>query len=278
MKRYDKIKMKKLQEYFEDVVNEFIHSSEHEYPEQGELHDIHIPSGIKSAVASKLVEDKHLLKERLEIIQKLVKSKNSAIVETGICMVPSVYGSDPHISENILESASRNDNWEIREFASEAAGNILSIDFDSFSNVIEKWAESGDGRLMRSAALALRRYSYSMPSSNCDRIMDMLDRMMKNNDPYLRRNLGPYAIGDGILGNCKETAEIRIREWARSENQEIRKNTVLIFKARKSSRNQEFSREILNILAHDKDARIRSMAKTMLVKHFVSENGLRSGA
>jgi hypothetical protein len=224
--------VKKLQEYFEDVVNEFIHSRESEFLEKDELHDFHISSGIKSAVTSKLVRDKHLMKERLQVIQKFVKSKNSAIVEAGIYMIPSVYGSEPHTSENILESASRNDNWEIREFASKTAGNILSIDLDLFSNVIEKWTESGDKRLMRSAALALRRYSYNMPSSNCDRIMEMLDSMMNKNDPYMRRDPGPYTIGDSILGNCKETAEIR-----RSENQEVRKNIVLILRDRKIFRN-----------------------------------------
>src|SRR5438128_1772808 len=60
-------------------------------------------------------------------------------------------------------------------------------------------------------------------------LMRILEPLLRDPTPYVRRNLGPFALGDGMLRVDPKATLKYLREWSNDRDQIVRWNTAMAF-------------------------------------------------
>ena len=70
---------------------------------------------------------------------------------------------------------------------------------------------------------------------------------------YIRKNLGPFAIGDCLLSRFPEKVLTACKKWIKSENANVRWNVAMIFTAASARNYVVEGKAILKALENDSD-------------------------
>ena len=82
--------------------------------------------------------------------------------------------------------------------------------------------------------------------------------LLRDQEPYVRRNLGPYTIGDTLLRvNPKETLRC-LREWSRDRDQMVRWNVAMAFSSAIGSFHWPAAKSVLERLAKGPEPLVRN--------------------
>jgi HEAT repeat protein len=92
----------------------------------------------------------------------------------------------------------------------------------------------------------------------------LLAPLLRSQEAYVRRNLGPYTIGDALLRvNPKETLRC-LREWSRDRDPMVRWNVAMAFSSAIGSFHWPAAKGILERLAKGPEPLVRNaVAKAM---------------
>jgi hypothetical protein len=88
-------------------------------------------------------------------------------------------------------------------------------------------------------------------------LLTLLEPLLKDHTPYVRRNLGAFAIGDGLL-RVDPTATMKcLREWSRDKDQIVRWNVAMAFTSAIGSFHWPGAKSILDRLARSPEPMVR---------------------
>ncbi|BAD65756.1 hypothetical protein [Shouchella clausii] len=159
------------------------------------------------------------------------------------------------------------ENWEVREWAAGACASVLKSHFFDYIEVLETdWVKSDSENIRRTVAVALKYVSKDKKKAYKDKIFKAIDVLMRDNSSYVKKNLGAFAIGDGLLKYYPETTIKKINEWAFSENEQVRWNVAKIFSSAEGMKYQEMGKNILYSYLDDENDKVRRAAKSTLKK------------
>ena len=169
---------------------------------------------------------------------------------TGVLRAAEVLAEDPH--------------WEVREAAGGLLGTLLDRDFARLRPRLEVLRASKSENLRRAVVLAVK---YAARRDEPERVSDLLDLLaplLHDEEAYVRRNLGPYTIGDALLRvNPKETLRA-LREWSRDRDPMVRWNVAMAFSSAIGSFHWPAAKSILERLARGPEPLVRNaVAKAM---------------
>jgi 3-methyladenine DNA glycosylase AlkC len=82
-------------------------------------------------------------------------------------------------------------------------------------------------------------------------LLDLVEPLLADRQQYVRKNLGPYAIGDGLLRCHPRPTLARLYRWADDPREEVRWNVAMAFRSFGGTRNLQDALEILRQLAAD---------------------------
>jgi hypothetical protein len=99
--------------------------------------------------------------------------------------------------------------------------------------------------------IAARKAANEKHDEWADALLDLLEPLLSDRTEYVRRNLGPYAIGDGLLRCHPVPTLTRLRRWALDPRQEVRWNVAMAFHSFGGTRHLSEALDVLEQLAAD---------------------------
>lgn len=129
----------------------------------------------------------------------LCQSSNPTAEEVGAHLLASCYEVDPSAVEDVLRSLADSTNWEVREWVAGACGTILEGHFEPFYSTMESWANDDSENVRRAVILALMHAGKSRKPEFAGPILDLVEVLLSDRSKYVRENLGPFAIGSGLI-------------------------------------------------------------------------------
>src|SRR5439155_4155426 len=160
-------------------------------------------------------------------IDALAASPSPTARQVACLLLASRYPEDPIGVLQSAETLAEDPHWEVREAAGGLLGTLLDRDFDRMRGRLEVLRSSKSDNLRRSVVLAVK---YAARRDRPERVGDLLGLLaplLRDQEPYVRRNLGPSTIGDALLRvDPKETLKT-LREWSRDRDQTVRWNVAM---------------------------------------------------
>src|ERR1700674_4213330 len=169
---------------------------------------------------------------------------------TGVLRTAELLADDPH--------------WEVREAAGGLLGTLLDRDFARIRGRLEVLRSSRSENLRRSVVQAVKYAARRDKPERVPHLLALLQPLMRDEEPYVRRNLGQSAIGDGLLRvDPKETLK-SLREWSHDRDQIVRWNVAMAFSSAIGSFHWPAAKSILERLAKGPEPLVRNaVAKAM---------------
>ncbi|MBU1950690.1 MAG: HEAT repeat domain-containing protein, partial [Candidatus Eisenbacteria bacterium] len=141
------------------------------------------------------------------------------------CAILDNYWKDKKTeAERILLNLARDEDWEVREYASATIARIVRSNFKAVYPYLLRWAESDDPSVRRQVMVAIVAISDQEHPEWAKPLLDLVETNLKNRDPYVRRNLGPFALGEGLLRNYPEDTLEAMSTWTNLDDEMVRWN------------------------------------------------------
>jgi hypothetical protein len=197
-------------------------------------------------------------------IDALVTSPSPTGRQVACLLLASHYAEDRAGVLRAAEVLADDPHWEVREAAGGLFGTLLDRDFSRVRPRLELLRSSKSENQRRAVVLAVK---YAARRDQPDRVTDLLDLLaplMHAQEAYVRRNLGPYTIGDALLRvNPKETLRF-LRESSRDRDPMVRWNVAMAFSSAIGSFHWPAAKAILERLAKGPEPLVRNaVAKAM---------------
>ncbi|MCM3714083.1 hypothetical protein M3202_08280 [Alkalihalobacillus oceani] len=153
----------------------------------------------------------------------------------------------------------------MREWAAGAVAKILLRDFfDFIESVNEEWVEHPSENIRRAVAVAIKYVSKAKKEEYADSMFSLTEKLMTDDSRYVRKNVGPFALGDGLLRYCPERVLQKIEEWRQSDNGNVKWNVIKLFSTAEARKYKEIAEPIVRAYGHDPDYKIRQAANSTL--------------
>ncbi|PSR22670.1 MAG: hypothetical protein C7B47_16440 [Sulfobacillus thermosulfidooxidans] len=187
----------------------------------------------------------------LDVCKELIDSTSPTGREIASHLLPVIFTAFSQEVSSMLKRLCDDDNWEVREWAAGGCGRILSQNFERFYPTLETWTRDESAKIRRAVAIAAKYTARARNPRWCAPILSLLDVLICDRDPYVRNNMGPFAIGDGTLRYYPEETLSKINEWAERPNIFARWNAAKSFSAAEGAKHPEAAVRILRALAAD---------------------------
>ena len=200
--------------------------------------------------------------ERLAVA--LASSPSPTARQVACLLLASRYPEDPAMVLRTAEMLAEDPHWEVREAAGGLLGTLLDRDFDRIRGRLETLRSSRSENLRRAVVLAVK---YAARRDTPERVPDLLmllQPLLRDQEPYVRRNLGAYTLGDALLRvDPKETLRA-LREWSKDRDQMVRWNVAMAFSSAIGSFHWPAAKSLLERLAKGPEPLVRNaVAKAM---------------
>jgi hypothetical protein len=123
------------------------------------------------------------------------------------------------------------EDWTIRDAACEVAGRLLREDFSRMIAILDSWRSQNSINLNRALAVAAIRASDSTHLERAEPLLRLLEPLLSDGEPIVRRNLGPSAIGMHLLAHYPSQTFEYLAKWSTSNDAQTLWNVAMAFSA-----------------------------------------------
>jgi 3-methyladenine DNA glycosylase AlkC len=169
----------------------------------------------------------------------------------GVWLMVAAYTDRPSDVAGFVERLAEDSDWERREDAAWLLSELLVAHFDQVYARCRQWVLHPSRNVRRAVAVAVKRASKARVPAWGERFLDLLEPLLCDRDVYVRKNLGPFAIGDGLLRCYPELTLKRLEVWAHRPDQGTRWNVAMAFSSAEGAQHIEAALPILTLLAAD---------------------------
>jgi hypothetical protein len=167
----------------------------------------------------------------------------------------------PEITASVWTLADDPD-WEVREWAVGPFVALGVAQVEAWAS-FRDWAERGSDGVKRALAVALKHAAHS-GRVDAAPILQVADALAMSESEYVRKNLGPFGIGDGVLPCFPHETLVHLDAWAHSAAWPARWNAAAVFTAKKARPWGDSARAFLATLAGDRDVEVSRIARRAL--------------
>jgi hypothetical protein len=168
--------------------------------------------------------------------------------------------------EDLIRLAADDEDWQVRETAAGVFADLLEKDFGHFSKLFQKWIHHDNKNIKRAIALAVKYDSKAEDPKKWMTYFKLIDPLMSEPSEYVRKNLGPFAIGDGLLARFPRETLDACKKWALDKDENVKWNTAMIFTSAAARNFSKEGKKILDILVLDKSTFVSKAARKALKK------------
>lgn len=163
--------------------------------------------------------------------------------------------------QNLLLTLATDDDWEVREWSAPVFTVILATDFPAGVPQIRQLLQHPHESVLRQIALAIKQTAQKRIPNSIAMLLELTDALMAQESEYVRKNLGPFCIGDGLLRIYPSETLEALRKWAQREEWAARWNVAMAFSGAEGARHIREASEILSYLAQDPHKKVQSAVK-----------------
>jgi len=202
-------------------------------------------------------ETLRLLKKHLNEEENFEWAKELALrkeTKSLACLMLAIGNPYPHHEEevkNLLLMLGNDTNWETREAASDAFASVLLKNFDKVYSQFQEWVRHDSENIRRAVALAAKKVGKTRNPEYGEPLLRLVESLLSDRSIYVRKNLGPFAIGDGLLMAYPKLTMQYIKKWSRSQDEQVLWNVAMIFSASEGAKQCDEALPILRRLATD---------------------------
>jgi hypothetical protein len=120
--------------------------------------------------------------------------------------------------ERITLNLARDEDTEVRQYAAGTMARIVRANFRCRFRYLQKWSRHTDPSVRRQVIIATVGVADPEHPERAKQLLDLLEPHLTDRDPYVRRNLGPFALGQGLLRVYPEETLERFQRWLPSED------------------------------------------------------------
>lgn len=194
---------------------------------------------------------------------KLLRRSEYTSRRVGVSLVKHGWPKNKDV-QKLIKAAADDEDWQVRETAAGVFATLLEKDFAHFSKLYQKWVLTESINVKRAVALAVKYESRSEDPKKWKAYLSLIDPLMSEEAEYIRKNLGPFAIGDGLLARFPKETLTACKKWALSENENVKWNTAMIFTAAAAKKFANEGKRILEVLSEDQNPFVSKAAKKAL--------------
>ncbi|MDH4618969.1 HEAT repeat domain-containing protein [Brevibacillus sp. AY1] len=186
-----------------------------------------------------------------EVGIQLSNSKSPTGEELGAIIVATHYAVNPAEVNSVLLRLADSTDWEVREWVASACAIVLTHNFKNFYPTLLEWTKNDSPNVRRAVVVAVKYTARKMEDQYAELLIDLIEPLLSDEDIYVKKNLGAFAIGDGLLKYYPKQLINRLNTWIHSENEHVRWNIIKIFSSAEGIKYIEDSIHLLKILSND---------------------------
>jgi len=176
-----------------------------------------------------------------------------------------VWEKDRTRAERWLKKLADDKHWVVREDAHNVWGRLLGEHLKKIKPILQSWTGSSSANLRRCVVIAVRKAGNMKKEDLAKPLVSLLEPLLSDKTPYVRKNLGPFAIGDGLLRCYPGMTMKYLHKWASRKDEGTLWNVAMAFASYGGNKNWQEGVTILNALATDERRYVwRAVASAML--------------
>lgn len=217
-----------------------------------------------SAPAKEISKAARLLKPSgngaLKDVTVLLNIGTTTSIELALLILPVESNKDSNKVFDILTRYADHENWEIREYAGEMIGEFLRYHFRNYKSRLAHLRRSDSENIRRAVVIGLKYLGKYRELSLSEEILEILGLYMDDTSNYVKKNLGPFAIGDAMIEYDSLHTIAYLKRWASHSNPNVKWNVASVFSTAAGAKHYDVGFELLGKLIHDEDKSVRQMA------------------
>jgi len=209
------------------------------------------------------------LRKADELVKKLLKDEPETIYAWGVEMagrsewaarMAASWLFSPYYAEHkgevqrLLLQLADDDSWTIREGASWGFACVLEDHFKEVYPLFQEWARHPSENVRRAVVLAVMPVvrDKAHGTERAEPCLRLLEPLLADRSQYVRKNLGPFAIGATILNHHPDLTFAMLEEWREQyDDEQVRWNLAMALSASGGVAHVERALAFLHTLADD---------------------------
>lgn len=139
------------------------------------------------------------------------------------------YRADRKRAVSILRRLSDDPESSVRDAAGRACGRLLARDFQHMLNELCEFRTDPSPRVRRATAIAAMIAGREKRLEWAEPLLRLIEPLLSDRDPEVRRSLGPLAIGGGLLRDYPDMAFEYLVKWSTSNDEQVLWNVAMSF-------------------------------------------------
>jgi hypothetical protein len=198
---------------------------------------------------------------RLNWAERLLAHPRRVDKELGALMVWPLARTHFRELTRIGYRLARDDDWGVRESAAALLGRVLTEAWADTMPHLREWVSGPDSRLRRAVVVAAKYAARTRTPEWAEPLLDLLEPALRDHEEYVRRSLGPFAIGDQFVRSYPEATLARLRRWMQDPDENVRWNVAMALSAASGARVGQKAPDILEFLAADERPFVRGAVR-----------------
>jgi len=162
---------------------------------------------------------------------RLASRSEPASRQVACGLLPKVYPSDSKGTLALLLQLADDPDWTVRESAGDACGKLLRKHFPRMMEVLREWREHSSPNVRRTVLIAAAKAARTRRLEWAEPLLKLIEPLLSDRHPTLRRNLGPFTIGSALLRYYPDMTFEYLIKWSTSNDEQVLWNVAMAFSA-----------------------------------------------
>ena len=162
---------------------------------------------------------------------KLAARSEPASRQVACGLLPKAFPSDPKRALALLLQLADDSDWTVRESAGDACGKLLHVNFSAMMETLREWREHPSANVRRTVLVAAAKAAQSRRLEWAEPLLKLIEPLLSDRDPTLRRNLGPFALGSALLRHYPDMTFEYLVKWSTTNDEQVLWNVAMAFSA-----------------------------------------------
>jgi|GEM_PF-474877 len=166
------------------------------------------------------------------------------------CIEP-FYAQYPRQAQELIIRIADDAHWEVREDANAVLLPLLQMRFDEIIALLRQWTKHPSENVRRAVVLIVKKAGKERRPGWGEPLLELLEPLLSDRSEYVRKSLGPFAVGDGLLRYYPDLTLERLSRWIEVLDPQVRWNVAMAFSAAEGAKHLDAALPILERLAED---------------------------
>jgi|SRR5581483_11307193 len=207
--------------------------------------------------AREIAKDKDARQKAL----KLLRSRANHEIRIGANILLRDVGVTDKQLEDAIRFLSTHADWELREEAAMMFRTLIKRNFDHWFNVMKDFVNSDSVNLKRAAVVG------AMTKLSKEQTKKIVEAIFQPNLPYnhvyMKKNLGPFAIGSHLLKNEPVLTFSYLNKWIKNKNENVRWNVLMAFSQAQGKKYREQALKYVRQVEQDPSKTVQRAVKAI---------------